>query len=508
MEAIVVGSGIGGLAVAARLATLGHRVTVLEAAESVGGKLGELRARSSSGGEYRFDAGPSLFTLPALLDSVFSDAGRNPRDYYEYTRLETGCHYFFPDGARVRAHANAAAFAAEVEAELGEPRANVERYLAAAGRLYDDTAPVFLQRSLHHVSSLWNPALLRALWRLPTFQLGKTLHQVNQRRFRDPRVVQLFDRFATYNGSDPYRAPGVLAQIPHLEHNLGAFFPEGGMIQLPRALHRLGVELGVEVRVSTPVERILYENGRVTGVRLRSGESLSAPLVVSNADVTPTYRRLLPELAAPERTLSQERSSSAVIFYCGVRRRFEELGVHNIFFSSDYRTEFEEIFSVGVPADPTVYVHVSSKVEPPDAPPGCEAWFVMVNVGADQGQPWDTLIPALRQRVLAKLSRTLGVAIEPLLETEDLLEPRLIERRTSSAQGALYGSSSNTANAAFLRHPNFSRQLRGLYFCGGSVHPGGGIPLCLSGARIVADLVGPSREPARLPGRAAPEAAE
>ncbi|HEX8348324.1 MAG TPA: FAD-dependent oxidoreductase, partial [Hymenobacter sp.] len=319
--------------------------------------------------------------------------------------------------------------------------------------------------------------------------LTGTMHQRHAKAFRGPRLVQLFDRFATYNGSDPYQAPATLSLIPHLEHGIGAFYPEGGIYSIAQSLVALAEELGVSFHYNEPVEEILTAGGLVTGVRTPL-DVYDTGVVVSNMDVVPTYRRLLPHEKAPERTLGQPRSSSALIFYWGIAHSFNELGLHNIFFSQDYQQEFEAIFKhKTVSADPTVYVNVTSKKTPTDAPAGHENWFVMVNVPHHQGQDWDALIAQTRQAVLAKVSQNLGLAVEPLIRAEQVWDPRGIEQRTSSFGGALYGSSSNNSLAAFLRHPNFSRKLQGLYFCGGSVHPGGGIPLCLLSAKIVADLV-------------------
>jgi phytoene desaturase len=478
---VVIGAGIAGLACSSRLAAAGHEVRVVERSNHLGGKAAE-----ATHDGYRFDLGPSLFTLPQQLDAVFVAADKDPRHYYDYVRLDTCCHYFFNDGTRLRAYAEPARFAAEVEVVTGEPQTKVLRYLEQARALYDTTAPLFLGQSLHRFSTFTSGAALRALGRLPVGSLLSTMHELNSRWFRDPRLVQLFDRYATYNGSNPYQAAGVLTQIPHLEHNLGAYFPVGGMSVIPQALGRLAADLGVRFELETSAERIRHEQGVVRGVKTNRGD-WDADIVVCAGDIVPAYQKLLPDLIPPGDLLTQERSSSGVIFYWGIRRTFAELDVHNIFFSADYKQEFEDIFErKTVPSDPTVYVHVSSKVEPRDAPPGCENWFVMVNVPSDSGQAWGELISTLRARVLERLTQTLGQSIEPLIATESMLEPRLIEQRTSSHAGALYGASSNQRHAALLRHPNFSRQLKGLYFCGGSVHPGGGIPLCLSSANIVA----------------------
>jgi len=208
--------------------------------------------------------------------------------------------------------------------------------------------------------------------------------------------------------------------------------------------------------------------------------------VVSNMDIVGTYEKLLNGEKKPTKLLNQPKSSSALIFYWGIKKNFKQLDLHNILFSDDYKTEFNHIFKgASIYHDPTVYVNITSTKKPDDAPEGCQNWFTMINVPNDQGQDWDTLIAEAKLNILSKLSNQLGENIEPLIEVEEILDPRKIELKTSSAQGALYGNSSNNKFAAFLRHPNFSSSIKNLYFCGGSVHPGGGIPLCLLSAKIV-----------------------
>ena len=192
----------------------------------------------------------------------------------------------------------------------------------------------------------------------------------------------------------------------------------------------------------------------------------------------------------PSKILEQERSSSAIIFYWGISREFRELDLHNIFFSDDYEKEFKAIFEEKkVTEDPTIYVNITSKDISSDAPKGCENWFVMINTPPDSGQDWNEIVEFVRVNVLKKLSRILEVNLQDFIVEEDLLTPPSIQQKTESHQGALYGSSSNAKMAAFLRHPNFSQQIKNLYFCGGSVHPGGGIPLCLLSAKIVSDQI-------------------
>ncbi len=483
--AIVIGAGIGGLATAIRLRTQGWQVIVFEASAQPGGKIGELRM-----GAYRFDTGPSLFTLPSEVDELFRLAGKNPADHFRYRALPVVTKYFYEDGVVIPAWWEPEKFAEEIEKTTADTAASVHKSLARSSEIYDITGHVFLERSLHKVSNYLRKQTLRSILRLPRIDAFRTMHAANAKQFTDPRVVQLFDRYATYNGSDPYQAPATLNVIPHLEHNIGAFFPEGGMFSIARSLHELGKSIGVKYFFNTPVDRILLRGRRAMGVFAMEREWL-AEAVVSNADIVPTYRRLLPQLKAPERTLSQPRSSSALIFYWAMNRTWPQTDTHNIFFSSDYPAEFDALWNKKTLADDlTVYLYVSSKAEAADAPEGCENWFVMVNAPANTGQDWDALIPEARTRSVEKLERMLGTPVESHIQAEQVLDPRSIEAKTSSYQGALYGNSSNNKFAAFLRHPNFKHSLPGLYFVGGSVHPGGGIPLCLLSAKITGDLIG------------------
>jgi len=213
--------------------------------------------------------------------------------------------------------------------------------------------------------------------------------------------------------------------------------------------------------------------------------------VVSNMDVFFTYQQLLGDQHAAQKILKQERSSSALIFYWGIKKEFSQLGLHNIFFAADYKAEFDHLFRLKkMYDDPTVYINITSKCEPGlQAPEGRENWFVMVNAPANTGQDWNDYRLKYRAAIITRLNRLLQTDIEPLIEVEDVLDPVLIEAGTASYMGSLYGTSSNSRMAAFLRHPNFTKDIRGLYFVGGSVHPGGGIPLCLKSAKIMSDMV-------------------
>jgi phytoene desaturase len=479
---IVIGAGIAGIAAAIRLARKGQIVTVLEANKYPGGKLTEVCLDG-----YRFDAGPSLFTMPEEVESLFELCGLKTEDHFCYKRLDTTCHYFYPDGTFIEAFADQDKFAEELHHKTGEPKKNVHEALNKSAFLYENLAPLFMYKSLHKKSTWLNKEALRAYSKLSKFDFGKSMNQVNQKRFDSPKVAQLFNRYATYNGSDPYQTPGTLNIIPHLEFDKGAYFPTKGMHDITMSLYELAKKAGVKFRFDTPVRSIVVHQGVAKGVNTDMGFH-KCDRVVSNMDVVATYKHLLKNQSQPARLLKQPKSSSALIFYWGIKKVFPQLDLHNIFFSADYKTEFDHIFKKGtIYDDPTVYVNITATQKPDDAPAGCQNWFTMINVPNNQGQDWDSMIAEARKNILKKLSEQLQTDIEPLIEVEDTLDPRTIELRTSSTRGALYGNSSNNKYAAFLRHANFTKKIKNLYFCGGSVHPGGGIPLSLLSARILAD---------------------
>ena len=483
-KAIVIGTGMGGLAIAIRLALKGYQVEVFEKNSYPGGKLSAFEKDG-----FRFDAGPSLFTQPQNVEELFALAGEPIDQYFSYQSVPIANKYFYENGKQVNAYTNAEDFAQEMKLQLNEDPKVVIKYLQQSKKLYENIGLLFLNYSLHRAKTWLNSRVFKALSTVKLPYLFQTLHQYNSAKFSSPEAVQLFNRFATYNGSSPYKTPAMLSLIPHLEQNQGTYYPKGGMISITNALYQLAINKGVKFHFDSPVQRIIHSKGSVSGVVVND-QVFSAKTVVSNADVYFTYKNLLSNPILAKKVLQQERSSSAVIFYWGIKKKFNQLELHNIFFSKEYKNEFDYIFKEGkLIADPTVYINITAKLEPNQSPEGKENWFVMVNAPANIGQDWEELKKVLRENILLKLSRMLGEDISELIETEHTLDPILIEQQTSSFMGSLYGTSSNSKFAAFLRHANFTSAIKGLYFCGGSVHPGGGIPLCLKSAKIVSDLI-------------------
>lgn len=481
-KAIIIGSGIAGIATAIRLAVKGYAVTVFESNSYPGGKLTEINIDG-----FRFDAGPSLFTMPQYVDELFTLAGKNPRDYFRYEKLEEICKYFYEDGLYLTASADLNEFAKEIEQKTNSSASEVYKYLSKSEAIYEITHKVFLERTLHKLKSYLHWDTLKSALRFGQIDAFRDQNKANQSFFKDERIVQLFNRYATYNGSNPYQAPATLNVIPHFEYHFGAFIPDKGMYSIITSLVKLAKDLGVKFQFDCRVEEIIYSADVVKGIRIKNS-TIEADLVVSNLDIWFTYKNLLPKFEAPEKLLAQQRSSSALIFYWGIKNEYPELGLHNIFFAENYKAEFDAIWHERkIHTDPTIYLNITSKYIKNDAPVNCENWFVMINVPANNDQNWDELIAKARQNIIQKLSRLLNKNIAEDIICEQILDPRSIEQQTGSYQGSLYGNSSNNQFAAFLRHSNFSSKIENLYFCGGSVHPGGGIPLALLSAKIIDD---------------------
>ena len=482
-KASIIGSGIGGLALAIRLRLKGYKVVVFEANSSYGGKAAEIKTKG-----FRFDKGPSLLTMPEKIDELFFLAKKNSKEYFEYKKLNESCRYFYEDGISIIAHAKTADFAKEVYEKTGVSTSKIIKYINHNTFIFNSTSHLFLEKSLHKLKSYLSLKVFYSFLKIPFLNMFSSMSKVNDKKFKNKKISQLFNRYATYNGSNPYLAPGVLNSISHLEFVKGVFYPKNGMRSIPTSLFNLAQEIGVEFKFNAPIKKIKVDKNKVVSVLTKDQEFFS-DLIACNNDVYYVYKKLLPNKYSLKLNTEQERSSSAIIFYLGIKKEFNQLDLHNIFFSEDYKREFESIQKGNIYKDPTIYINISSKKTPSDAPTNMENWFVMINTPFDSGQDWDRLISESRLNVINKLNRVLKTDIESLIVCEEVVDPRDIEADTYSFTGSLYGTSSNTKGAAFFRHPNFSRKIKGLYFCGGSVHPGGGIPLVLSSAKIVDGLI-------------------
>jgi phytoene desaturase len=491
---VVVGAGVGGLAAAARLATSGHDVTVCEQATVVGGKLGWYE-RQTAAGRFCFDTGPSLLTLPQVFTALFRDTGDPIESVLDLSPVEPIIRYRFADGTRLDSTADAAVLGARLDAAFGPGAGSDWQHLTQRGeRIWRAVRGPFLGATVNGLTDLARQAFrVRDLLAIAP---GQTLRQLGVRYLRDPRLRTLLERYATYTGSDPRRAPATLAVVPYVEQAFGGWYVRGGLHLLAEALHDRVTSCGGTVRTGADVVQIETAGGRVSGVSLADGGLLPADVVVANADARHVYRDLLPQPRLLRRVRRAVPSLSAFVLLLGVRGRTPGLAHHNVLFPAAYDPEFDAVFGnpAAPVADPTI--HISRPDDPGVRPDGHEAWCVLVNAPRHGRGPgalnWDSpeLAGSYAGRLLGLLARR-GLPVADRLLFSEVITPADLARRTRAPGGAIYGTSANGARAAFLRPANRS-PVPGLYLVGGSAHPGGGLPLVALSAEIVAGLIGPA----------------
>ncbi len=475
----VIGSGLGGLAIALRLAARGARVTVFEQGETAGGKMNALAVDG-----YRFDTGPSLITMPWVFAELFSAAGARLEDHLDLMRVDPLAEYAFADGTRVRHTASMPEWLGTIK-QL-EPR-DVEgfwRFMALGARILELSEATFFR------STPWarpDAAAMKVLRRIPVRHAWGNYHRTVTAHFRSPHLRQLFDRYPTYVGSSPYRSPATLIVIPFIESAFGGWYVRGGLYRIVEALVQLATAHGVQLRTRARVARLERSRGSVQHVVLEDGERIPCDVVVMNGDPS-MVPVLLGETAAalPE----ADRSLSGFVMLLGLKRRLPSLPHHGVHFSADYAREFGDLFDRRrFPADPTVYVNVPSATDRTVAPGYGETLFVMANAPAI-GQAWTPEMTFSAERlVLDRLARSGFPDVSNQIATKDIWTPDRFEARYGSPGGAIYGTHSHGWRRAFLRPPNRDPGVKGLYYVGGSTHPGGGTPTVLMSARITAQLI-------------------
>jgi phytoene desaturase len=496
--AIVIGAGIGGLATAARLAAKGISVTVLEQADTFGGKLGLIERDG-----VRFDTGPHLLTLPQFLEDTFTATGATLTDHLTLRRLDPVARYRFADGTWWDHPGTDAALFTAAETLRPGNGAELQRFMARGAAMWEATREPFLETALEGPKTLLR--LSRRLQDLVTIAPGRSMRSLTRSIISDPRLVDFVDRYATYTGSDPRQAPAVLASILHAEHHFGAWYVEGGLRQIGSALMNRCEALGVTVEFGADVRRVTLSGGRASGVQLANGERRSADAIVANVDATHLYQDLLAgerQANTVRRSIERtQRSLSGFVMCLAVdsdRYRGPALAHHTVLFPSDYDAEFDTLFASPprVVENPTIYI--SAPADPTLSPPGVQPWFVLVNAprhaasvsaSSHAGVDWRApdLADSYANRILDLMAER-GIDARDALRWREIRTPADLELRTRSVGGSIYGTSSNGARAAFLRPANRS-PIPGLFLVGGSSHPGGGIPLVLLSAAITTGLI-------------------
>ncbi|MCC5976926.1 MAG: phytoene desaturase [Salinarimonas sp.] len=489
----VIGGGLGGLASACVLGARGHAVTLYDKNDWVGGK-----AAVFTEGGFRFDMGPTILTVPRVLERIFAESGRDLNDYLDLRRLDPQWGCFFDDGTRFDLAESVDDMAIAMD-KFAPGRGNGEGYRkfqAMSEHLHGVSERFFFWKAVEdlfdtiNVRANLNPGTLRDVISL---RMGKTVAGTIRSHVKDERLAQMLDHFTQYVGSNPYGSPAVLCAIAHMQAAEGIWYPMGGTRAVAEALAKLAGELGATLKPSTEVTGLDMANGEVRGVKLADGSIEPFDCVVSNMDSIRTYRELVGgEIGARYDRKGFEPACSGVVLYLGLNKRYDHILHHDFVFSRDAHEEFDYIYNKGEPApDPTAYLCAPSFTDPSVAPEGGEALYVLVHTPyLRPHHDWSQMFPAYRQVILDKLKRTAGMPdIEERIVVERHLTPQDIHDRYKVLNGAIYGLASHGRFLGAFKPGNRSRDVKGLYLAGGAAHPGPGMPMVMMSGWIAADAL-------------------
>ncbi len=489
----VVGGGLGGLAAACVAAARGHKVTLYDKNAWIGGKAAVLHEDG-----FRFDMGPTILTVPRVLERIFAEAGRNLSDYLDLVRLDPQWRCFFDDGTRIDLQENIEAMAETMDRFAPGKNAGdgYRRFQEISAHLHEISNRFFFWKPVEdlfdtiNIRANLNPATLRDVLSL---RMGSSVAGTIRSKVKDERLAQMLDHFTQYVGSSPYGSPAVLCAIAHMQAADGVWYPMGGTRAVAEALARLATELGATIRTGSDVTSLRVENGAVTGLTLASGDVVPCDTVISNMDSIRTYRELVGgEVGEHYARKAFEPACSGVVLYLGLNRRYDHMLHHDFVFSRDPEEEFDFIYRRGEPApDPTCYLAAPAATDPSVAPEGGEALYVLVHTPyLRPHHDWSQMFPAYRQVILDKLKRTAGMSdIEDRIVVERHLTPQDIHDRYKVLNGAIYGLASHGKFMGAFKPGNRSRQVRGLYLAGGAAHPGPGMPMVMMSGWIAADAM-------------------
>jgi diapolycopene oxygenase len=483
---VVIGAGLGGLSAAISLATEGFSVEIVEKNDKVGGKLNIMEKDG-----FTFDLGPSILTMPHIFDALFSRAGKNREDYVRFEKVEPHWRNFFEDGAVIDLTPDKEAMRKELN-KLG-PNAvdEFERFMAYSKKLCTETEAGYFAKGL---DTFWE--LIRCygpLRSLLSFDVFRSMDQGVRRFISDPKLVDILNYFIKYVGSSPYDSPALMNLMPYIQFEYGLWYVHGGMYGLAQGMERLALELGVNIRLNSEVTEIRREGNRATAICLADGQVLPADIVVSNMEVIPAMQKLLHSSESELKKMQRfEPTCSGLVLHLGVNRIYPQLAHHNFFYSEHPRHHFDAIFhSHTLSDDPTIYLVAPCKSDPKQAPPGCEIIKVLPHIPhLDPNKP---LSPedylAFLERVLSKLERMGLTDLRKHIVTEEYWTPHNIQARYYSNQGSIYGVVADRFKNLGFKAPQRSSQLNNLYFVGGSVNPGGGMPMVTLSGQLVRDKI-------------------
>jgi phytoene desaturase len=488
-HAVVIGSGFGGLAAAVRLGARGWRVTVLERLDQPGGRAGVFRQDG-----FTFDAGPTIITAPFLLEELWSLAGRRFADDVTLVPMDPFYRIRFDDGSVFSYCGDPARMRAEVARFCPADVAGWERFM----RLSAETCRIGFE-GLGHVPFGSPVDMLRVAPDLLRLKAWKSVHAIVAEHFTDARLRQVFSFHPLLIGGNPFTAPSIYCLIAALEQRWGVHSAMGGTGAIVSGLVSLIGSLSGAVRLGAAVEEILVMEGRAHGVRLAGGETITADIVVSNADASYTYGTLLGRQDRrrwTDRRLARARSSmSLFVWYFGTNRRYEDVAHHTILLGPRYRELLADIFRRKVLAeDFSLYLHRPTATDPALAPPGCDSFYVLSPVPNLRGDTdWTVAAEPYRQAIAASLSATVLPGLDASVVTSRVMTPLDFRDRLLSVHGAAFGLEPILLQSAWFRPNNRSEEVANLYLVGAGTHPGAGVPGVISSARVL-DTIVPAAE--------------
>lgn len=477
-QVLIIGAGLGGLATAGRLAKMGFQVTVFDNHSRVGGKLNVFE---KSG--FRFDTGPSLITLPQVFEALYTFLGMEFYKQVKPLRLNSLGSYFFADGSGFNFSTDPQVLKSELSKFGKGEWDGWLKFLELGKKIYDLSSQTFLATP----PSGWFKQTPGFKF-LPPVSVLFNYHRLVAKFFKHPNIIQVLDRYPTYVGASPFKAPGMLAVIPYLEYQYQPHFLKGGLYTLADSLKTCLEQFGVSFNLNTRITRVRYQQSQVVGVEDSAGNFYPGQIVVYNGDEQSVYGLL----GLPPKPISvSSRSLSGLVILLGLNERARLSAHHNVFFSTNYLREFAEIESQGFSQDPTVYVACPGLTDPSLLPnQNSESLFIMINTSFGHSHSW-TLekTQAAKEAIWQKLS-AFGFRISnSSIQVEEIWTPDRFESEFFSPFGALYGGTSNTLRGAFLRPGLKHKLIQGLYFVGGSYHPGGGTPMVVLSAKMTVDLI-------------------
>jgi len=486
LHVAVIGAGLGGLSAAISLAAEGFKVSVFEKNDKAGGKLNVLRRQGFS-----FDLGPSILTMPQIFQSLFEQAGRRMEDYAAIEEIKPHWRNFFEDGTVIDLTPDVRDMERELQKLPPDESDGFFEFLEYSRKLTKITEEGYFAKGLDTFWELINfYGPLRSLLR---FDVWRNMDQGVRRFVKNPKLIDILNYFIKYVGSSPYDAPALLNLLPYIQFGYGLWYVKGGMYNLALGLERLLGELGGELHYGVRVSRIETEGSRATGLVLSDGRRVQADLIVSNMEVIPAYTDLLKEGSSfLKRYEKFEPSCSGLVLHLGVNQAYPQLAHHNFFYSQDARKHFDSVFHKReLSHDPTIYLVAPVKTDPSLAPPGCEIIKVLPHIPHIRDvRPFtreDYL--AFRERVLDKLERMGLVDLRKHIVVEDMWTPEDIKHCYESNKGAIYGIVSDRKKNLGFKAPQRSEKYSNLYFVGGSVNPGGGMPMVVLSGKMVRDKI-------------------